>query len=237
MFSLPAIPLLAAAAALAGEPITATFLGNQAFKISDGGTTLYTDFPYQSGAHGYMRYDESVLEPTPNSYCLITHGHRDHFAAELVSRIGCTVIGPASVLIELGSRNVLPLEPEVRLPGVTVRPIETPHSVEHYSYRVNWGDVSFYLTGDTEELDALRAQPTVDVLFISPWLYETALRRQALPQAAQVLIYHHTSSQRVPSCRQCDGDDECIPCRVPRPGESFTLAAVPGDATLQGALR
>ncbi len=71
------------------EQLTATFIGNEAFKITDREVTLFTDFPYQSGAYGYMEYDEALVKRTPNSYCLFSHGHRDHFAAELVGQVGC----------------------------------------------------------------------------------------------------------------------------------------------------
>ncbi len=32
------------------------FIGNMAYEISDGETTLLSDFPYESGAFGYMTY-------------------------------------------------------------------------------------------------------------------------------------------------------------------------------------
>jgi hypothetical protein len=50
--------LLAPAVLPAQAPsLTATFIGNMAFAITDGATTLYTDFPYESGVFGYMAYD------------------------------------------------------------------------------------------------------------------------------------------------------------------------------------
>jgi hypothetical protein len=47
------------------------FIGNQAFLITDGNTTLLTDFPYTSGAFGYMTYDFTAphvddIFPNPN---------------------------------------------------------------------------------------------------------------------------------------------------------------------------
>jgi hypothetical protein len=36
--------------------IEARFIGNMAFAIADGQTTLFTDFPYESGYSVYMEY-------------------------------------------------------------------------------------------------------------------------------------------------------------------------------------
>lgn len=43
--------LAATAAAPAGE-LKFTFIGNMAFHVTDGKTTLVSDFPYRSGAFG-----------------------------------------------------------------------------------------------------------------------------------------------------------------------------------------
>jgi hypothetical protein len=54
--------------------LTATFIGNMAFAVTDGTTTLYTDFPYESGYSGYMTYDFDAVPKAKDSLCLITHG-------------------------------------------------------------------------------------------------------------------------------------------------------------------
>ena len=41
--------------------LSARFIGNAAFEITDGEFTLLTDFPYQSGAFGYMTYDPAEV--------------------------------------------------------------------------------------------------------------------------------------------------------------------------------
>ncbi len=106
--------------------LSARFLGNAAFELSDGETTLLTDFPYRPGAFGYMQYDPSEIHARPRSICLITHAHADHFDASLVARVGCRVVDPASAPGE-----------EIRLFGVTILPFPTEHAgVPHRSYRV-----------------------------------------------------------------------------------------------------
>ena len=214
---------------LAAEPdLTATFLGNQAFRITDGETTLFTDFPYESGAYGYMTWDETLLEPVAGSYCLITHEHRDHFASEMVERLDCTVVGPASVVRLLEGDGIAVDAEVVTLGPMTITPLDTPHNVEHRSYRVEWGRISMYFTGDTETVDVLSNQAPLDILFSSPWLFDSANRRGALPAVGQVIIYHHSQGQEVPSCQSCEGGAECTSCTVPAQGEAFTFAGTGG---------
>lgn len=71
--TLAALALLAAAAAQAGEParLELRFIGNMAYAITDGKTTLYTDFPYQSGYSEYMTYDIKAVPKAPGSLCLM----------------------------------------------------------------------------------------------------------------------------------------------------------------------
>ncbi len=210
---------------IADSELTATFLGNQAFRITDGETILFTDFPYESGAYGYMTWEEELLQPVADSYCLITHEHRDHFAAELVERLGCTVVGPPSVVALLEGSGVVADNEVVALGPLTITPLDTPHNVEHRSYRVKWGEVSLYFTGDTETVDTLAEQEPLDVLFSSPWMFDSTLRRDALPTVGQVVIYHHRQGQVLPACRACEGEADCTPCLVPSQGQTFTLYA------------
>ena len=83
------------------------FIGNSAFAISCGKRTVYLDFPYQSGAFGYMTYPTNQVKTTPGSICIITHAHTDHFAPALVNRVGCDVIGTPGVRAQV-DRAALP---------------------------------------------------------------------------------------------------------------------------------
>src|SRR6185295_719368 len=98
----PMMPLVfAIVAMLAGAPapakLQAQFIGNMAFAITDGKTALYTDFPYESGAFGYMSYDFAKVPKAPGSLCLYTHGHRDHFDAALFAKMDAKAIAPPKV--------------------------------------------------------------------------------------------------------------------------------------------
>ncbi|HET8647211.1 MAG TPA: hypothetical protein VFO85_17070, partial [Vicinamibacteria bacterium] len=67
--ALLAAGLLAAPAAPA--PLTATFIGNMAVHITDGRVALVTDFPYEGGYSGYMRWSAAMVPQGPRPLCLI----------------------------------------------------------------------------------------------------------------------------------------------------------------------
>ena len=89
--------LLHAPFARAGE-FTFQFIGNMAFKITDGETTLISDFPYRSGAYGYMEYDMADVKPIVDGVSLITHFHADHWDKKLFAEMDLALIAPPVVL-------------------------------------------------------------------------------------------------------------------------------------------
>lgn len=210
---------LATAAAAQSPPLQIQFIGNEAVAVSDGRLLLVTDFPYQSGAFGYMRYEPSALNPAGRRVVLlITHRHDDHFDPGAVRDTSWRVLAPAEVARRLPSGLVLPLDTVLSVGGATVRPIATSHhngAVEHYSYLVEWAGRRLYFVGDTEDPAALLAQRNLDVAFVTPWLWQAVRDRAARIDARQVVIYHHRTGETVPGCT---GN-----CRVPSQGEGWTL--------------
>ncbi|HEY5907765.1 MAG TPA: hypothetical protein VIZ31_06950, partial [Vicinamibacteria bacterium] len=92
----PLAPRLSGAATEA--TLTFTFIGNMAFHVTDGRTVLLTDFPYESGAFGYMKWKAPDVPPVKDGgLALITHAHRDHFAPELLAPYDVTVAGAPEV--------------------------------------------------------------------------------------------------------------------------------------------
>lgn len=187
--------LLLAASPDAGPTLQARFLGNAAFEISDGDATLLTDFPYRSGAFGYMEYDPKEVSARPRSVCLITHAHADHFEASLVARVGCRVVDPAAAAAA---------GPDIRLQGITIKPVRTEHAgIAHFSYLVEWKGLRLYFTGDTESTAELSRQGRLDALFITPWLLQAARTAKALPETPWVVVYHHQTDEKVPAGTGC----------------------------------
>src|SRR5215472_1135176 len=124
---------------LAVQParLTATFIGNMAFAITDGKSTIYTDYPYDPGAFGYMTYDFAKVPKASPALCLITHGHRDHFDPTLFARMDAKVIAPPELEATLPKDRVIPLAPRMEWNDVAIEAFPTPHgTIDHRSYLV-----------------------------------------------------------------------------------------------------
>lgn len=205
--------------AIAQAPLKARFIGNAAFEITDGSTTLLTDFPYKSGAFGYMTYRFESVQPQGDVLCLITHAHQDHWLASLLPPDRWSVAGPSSVTDGVPVARVVPVFPRGKFKNVIIQAIATPHEPKgHYSYLVVWNGQRLYFTGDTEVHDALMATSNIDTLFITPWLVRNAQKLSLKLPARRIVIYHHDADEPLPTCENCVG---------PRQGEVLTLSAGP----------
>ncbi len=199
------------------ESLHFRFIGNQAFEITDGETTLLSDFPYQPGYAGYMRYAEKEIHRRENAICLITHRHLDHFDPSLVKKVGCTLVAPKEVTSKLPGVPSLDLKEGVRFGPIGIHPVRTPHrGLEHYSYLVTWQGRRLYFVGDTTSYEALVATEDLDVLFVTPWLANNTLRAGRQLPGDKRVIYHHKPREEVPACRDCV---------VPKQGDGFEIPA------------
>lgn len=195
------------------EELRVRFIGNMAFAITDGTTTVMTDFPYRSGFTGYMTYDASEIRAeTPTTIALITHRHPDHWDSALFQRTNWQVIGPSDVTGGLPADRRL--DPAAAPGGIRVDVIATPHGgIGHQSYLLTWLGRRLFFTGDTESLDVLTAARNLDAAFVSPWLFAMALDRKLAIDAKRIVIYHHQAGETVPGCA-----GRCV---VPRQGDTL----------------
>lgn len=201
---------------VSGQPrpaLEARFIGHMSYAITDGTTTLMTDFPYQSGYSRYMTYDAAqIRSATDATLSLITHRHGDHWEPRLLAATTWKVAGPSDVIAGIAPSRIVPLDGGTGTFGaVRIEAIETPHaSIGHYSYIVTWHGRRLYFTGDTESTEALLAAKNLDVAFVSPWLYRAVVRAGQRIDAKQIVIYHQEQGQRVPECGEG--------CSVPNQG-------------------
>ena len=181
-------------------PLEVDFIGNAAVRISDGLTTLYSDFPYVSGASGYMVYDEDRVEEADSGVALISHAHADHWNARDFERTGLTLVAPPALAAGLPADRLAPWSDAIRLAGLVIHPIATPHvpDAPHASYTVEWGERRLHFTGDTEDPSALLAQTELDAAFVTPWLLRRVLTDGETIDAELVVVYHHTAGEDVP---------------------------------------
>jgi len=216
---------LVLAQARAGGPSTpktqalrATFIGNTAFAITDGTTTVYTDFPYEPGAFGYMTYDFTAVPKAAGALCLVTHGHRDHFDALLFAKMDALLIAPPSVEAKVPEAKTIAFAPKMLYRDLQIEALTTPHgTIEHASYLVTWRGLRLYLTGDTDSADRLLATRNLDVAFVSPWLIAKVAGMKGRIDARQIVCYHHQTDEKVPAFQ-----DRI----VPRQGETIALPVV-----------
>jgi len=199
-------------------PLKATFIGNEAWHITDGEYTVMTDFPYESGYSGYMTWDASRVPKIadPGKLLIVTtHQHRDHFAVELIAGLKAGgVIGPATVRAAAGGSGIPPAA-DARFGPIRVQSIKTPHAgLEHYSHVIDWTGILIYLPGDTEETTSLLEATNLDVAFVTPWMLRAVERQGAKIDARRVIVVHHESGAAV---RPYQGSI------VPKQGDVLTL--------------
>lgn len=208
------VPLAAPAAP--GQ-LRAQFIGNMAFHVSDGKTSLLTDFPYEAGCAGYMKWTQDQVPRTlADTLCLVTHGHRDHFARELFGAMTAKLVGPADVTRGFEARS-LPLTPRIEYRGIVIEPVATSHAQrEHYSYRVIWNGLRLYFTGDTDDVEPLLKERDLDVAFVSPWLLEAVRKGGARIGARRVIVYHHAGMYMGPDYQRRE---------LPKQGAELLLGA------------
>ncbi len=198
------------------EALTLRFIGNAGFEITDGTSTILVDFPYQSGAYGYMRYDSTEIRRRDNALCLFTHSHADHFSAERLPGIGCTVAGPSSVLAQRTASEALDEESPWRFGSATIRCIASEHGdVDHCSFVLNWQERDIVVAGDVETVEpVLRQVAEVDLLIMPFWVSEEATAiRDRFPGVRMLLVHEEPGEDRV----------ECAGCLHLDQGESMVL--------------
>ena len=203
----------------AAEPhrLEVRFIGNMAFSITDGKTTLLTDFPYRSGAFGYMTYDVPAAAVPPGSLCLVTHGHLDHFDPSLFQKLDAALIAPPSTAATVETKRPMALAPKMSYRDIRIEAFRTPHGdVEHYSYLVIWHGLRLYFTGDTDSAEQLLAMRDLDVAFVSPWLIEAVATRKGHIDSRLLVAYHHRAGETVAALQNR---------RVPKQDETFILDA------------
>lgn len=215
--AIAALLVLLGAPALAQE-LEVVLVGNAGVMLSDGETALLVDLPYESGAFGYQRYDSAALAPCCPAVSVITHHHRDHFDAALFrARGGWRVVGPPSAVRGLPAERVIGGD-SVTVGRFAVVAVPTAHTDDHRSYRIRWRGRVLFFTGDTEDPAGIPAEPSPDVLFVTPWL-NCAARDAGRPLAARRTILYHLQRRGT--------DRVCGPVDVLPQGTRLTLSPVP----------
>lgn len=165
--------------------IDMTFIGNAGFLLSDRSTHIYFDFPYKSGAFGYMTYEESELEKIKdNALFIFTHKHADHYSRKLVKKQNGKVYASKN-------RKKIDELNEV-IPHFKIKSYKTKHrfSFNHYSYVVEWHDKKFYISGDTEHPETIGTIKNIDYAFVPNWIRTYAKEAGIEIDTQKIVLYH-----------------------------------------------
>lgn len=204
--ALPAPPLPPPAGAMvapaprppAQEALEIQFIANAAVRLSDGSTTLVTDFPYRSGYAGYMTWSLEGIGSLAGATAIVTHEHADHWERELWEATDLRIAAAPAITAGLERSRVRPWSGAIGVGAATVRPVRTAHTEAHHSYRISWRGLELYFSGDTESTAEILAQQNLDVAFVSSWLLQAVAREGRRIDADLVAVYHHTGPGEVP---------------------------------------
>jgi len=213
------LTVLAVAAGCAGPAtLEIRFIGNAAFELTDGRTTLLVDFPYESGSGGFMTYDSAAVRPRGRVLALFTHRHSDHFDRDALLERGWPAYGPAEVLALLPPDRVFSRSDSVAFGAFRVVRIPERHlrhaDLENVAFLVTWRGRRIYHSGDTVDPADLQAMPELDVALVQEnllcWM---AQQRGARVPAREVVAFHFFSG----------ASRRCLGARALAQGESVEL--------------
>jgi len=166
------------------------FIGNCGLHLTDGELNIYIDFPYKSGAHGYMKFDKLEIDSIKESSIFIfTHRHSDHYSKKLLKKLNGK---------KYENRNVSELEKlNNSLPDFNIKAFKTKHKVfgisfKHYSYFITWHSKKIYISGDTGDFNDVSRIKDIDWAFMNPWSYIYAENAGVIIDAKKIGIYHLT---------------------------------------------
>jgi len=181
------------------------YVGNSGFEITDGSSVILIDFPYESGAYGYMTFEPTELRARSDSLCLFTHRHADHFDPEALSSIGCSIAGPPEVLAKARSVPQLEGHSQWKFGGASIRCLQSEHGdVQHCSYLVTWCGSTVLIAGDVETLGSLLEHvEQLDLLLVPHWLTADMSQVHDRFPGAKVVLSHQLEGEQIELCRGC----------------------------------
>lgn len=183
--------------------ISVEFLGNCGLYLTDGTTNIYIDFPYKSGAYGYMEYDELELDSIKeNAYFIFTHKHADHYSKKLLKKAMKKKKGST-----YGVSNIADLENlGSKIEDFSIKAFKTKHTFfgipfRHYSYLITWHGKKIYLSGDTTNPETIGSVKDIDWAFVPYWLLSNA-KEEGIEIDAKMFFVYHLYPQQIPGAKE-----------------------------------
>ena len=171
------------------------FIGNCGLHLTDGISNLYIEFPYKSGAYGYMNYETSEIDNIKdNSSFLFTHRHDDHYSKKILKKLKSKHNGNI-----FGNWNIKNLDKlNSSFDDFKIEAFKTKHkySFKHYSYLITWHGKKIYLSGDTTNGETIANIKNIDWAFIPYWILFDTDKKNLKIDAKNIGIYHIYPDQK-----------------------------------------
>ena len=172
------------------------FIGNCGLYLTDGKSNLYIDFPYKSGAYGYMKYDQTEIDSIKeNSIFLFTHRHADHYSKKILKQIKSKHKGRV-----FGNWNTKKFEKlNNAIDDFKIEPFKTKHrfTLKHYSYLITWHGKRIFLSGDTETAETIATVKKINWTFVPYWIMLDAKEKNLKIDTEKFGIYHLYPNQEI----------------------------------------
>lgn len=174
------------------DKIKIEFIGNCGIHMTDGDENIYVDFPYKSGAYGYMEFDKSDLDRIrKNSIFIFTHTHADHYSKKNLKKVMRKKGGKKYGFFDIASLETLNTEiAEFEIEALKTRHTFFGVSFKHYSYMITWHGKKIYISGDTTDPRTIGEMKNIDLAFIPFWIYNNAKEQGIEVDAKEFAIYH-----------------------------------------------
>ncbi len=172
------------------------FIGNCGLHMTAGQTSIYFDFPYKSGAYGYMTYHQKELDSVvENSTFIFTHKHKDHYSAKNMNEIIRNKNGRK--FTQWQNRKLKDFAKSI--PEFDIEILKTKHrfSIRHRSYVVTWHGKKIYLSGDTENAETVSVVKGIDWAFIPYWILLDAAEKELIIDSKKIGVYHLYPNQKI----------------------------------------
>jgi len=175
------------------------FIGNCGLYMTDGNLNIYVDFPYKSGAYGYMEYDKAELDSIKdNSIFIFTHKHADHYSGKAMREILRTKKN-CKKFTQWKTKKLEKFSKS--LPDFNVKAFKTKHgfSLKHNSYLITWHSKKIFISGDTENAEIIGRIKNIDWAFVPYWLLLDAKEKNIEVDAKMKALYHLYPNQKIES--------------------------------------
>jgi L-ascorbate metabolism protein UlaG (beta-lactamase superfamily) len=176
------------------------FIGNCGLHLSDGKTNLYVDFPYKSGAFGYMKYNVSEIDSiNENAIFIFTHKHPDHFSKKMLRKVKGKRKGKVFVNGKGKKYEAL----SATIDDFKIELFKNKHrfSFKHHSYLITWHGKRIFFSGDTETSATIASLKDMDWAFVPGWILMDAKEKNVTIDAKKIGVYHLYPNQKVTNSR------------------------------------